>query len=68
MSGSVRGMTRTVLHGGMVFDGTGAAAAPADVLIEDGRLIDVAGQLDGDEGVDVSGKWVLPASSTATPT
>ena len=60
MSSSVRRMTRTVLHGGMVFDGTGAAAAPGDVLIEDGKVIDVAGQLDGDEGVDVSGKWVLP--------
>ena len=60
MSGSVRPMTRTVLHGGMVFDGSGAPAAPADVLIEDGKVIDVAPQLDGDEGVDVSGKWLLP--------
>ena len=53
-------MTRTVLHGGMVFDGSGAPAAPADVLIEDGKVLDVASQLDGDEGVDVSGKWLLP--------
>ncbi len=60
MSGSVRHMTRTVLHGGMVFDGTGVPAASADVLIEDGRIIDVASQLDGDEGVDVSGRWVIP--------
>jgi imidazolonepropionase-like amidohydrolase len=44
----------------MVFDGSGAPAAPADVLIEDGKVVDVASQLDGDEGVDVSGKWVLP--------
>ncbi|HTN80321.1 MAG TPA: amidohydrolase family protein [Acidimicrobiales bacterium] len=53
-------MTRTVLHGGMVFDGSGAAASPADVLIEDGKIVDVAGQLDGDEGVDISGKWLVP--------
>jgi imidazolonepropionase-like amidohydrolase len=60
VSGSVRHMTRTVLHGGMVFDGTGAPTASADVLIEDGKIIDVASQLDGDEGVDVSGKWIIP--------
>ena len=60
MSDSVPPMTRTVLHGGMVFDGSGAAPAPADVLIEDGKIIAVASQLDGDEGVDVSGKHVLP--------
>ena len=60
MSGSVRRMTRTVLHGGMVFDGTGAPAASADVLIEDGKIVDVASQLDGDEGVDVSGRWIIP--------
>ncbi len=53
-------MTRTVLHGGTVFDGTGAAGAPADVLIEGGKIVDVAAQLDGDEGVDVRGKWLLP--------
>ena len=60
MSGSVRRMTRTVLHGGMVFDGSGSPAASADVLIEGGKIVEVASQLDGDEGVDVTGKWVLP--------
>ena len=53
-------MTRTVFHGGTVFDGTGAPAAQGDVLVEDGRIVDVGPQLDGDEGVDVGGKWVLP--------
>jgi imidazolonepropionase-like amidohydrolase len=53
-------MTRTVLHGGTVFDGTGAPAASADVLIEDGKIIGVASQLDGDDGIDVSGKWLIP--------
>jgi len=60
VSGSVRRMTRTVLHGGTVFDGSGAPGAAADVLIEGGKIVDVAPQLDGDEGVDVSGKWLLP--------
>ena len=30
-------MTRTVLTGGVVFDGTGTAPSPADVAIEDGH-------------------------------
>ena len=53
-------MTRTVFHGGTVFDGTGAPAVQGDVLVEDGKIVDVGPQLDGDEGVDLSGKWVLP--------
>ena len=53
-------MTRTVFHGGTVFDGTGAPAVQGDVLVEDGKIVDVGPQLDGDEGVDMSGKWVLP--------
>jgi imidazolonepropionase-like amidohydrolase len=53
-------MTRLVLSGGRVFDGTGAAVADADVLIEEGRFLDVGPGLDGDESVDVSGKTLLP--------
>ncbi|HLO35166.1 MAG TPA: hypothetical protein VK194_03755 [Candidatus Deferrimicrobium sp.] len=53
-------MTRTVLAGGRVFDGTGSDPAPADVAIEAGRIIDVGTGLDGDEAVDVSGRTVLP--------
>ena len=34
-------MGRVVFHGGRVFDGTGAALADADVLIEDGRIVEV---------------------------
>ena len=34
-------MTRTVFRGGSVFDGTGADPAPADVAVEDGRIVDV---------------------------
>ena len=53
-------MTRTVFHGGRVFDGTGAALADADVVIEGGRVVEVGPGLDGDVGVDCAGKAVLP--------
>ncbi|HSL10672.1 MAG TPA: amidohydrolase family protein [Actinomycetota bacterium] len=53
-------MTRTVFHGGRVFDGTGADLADADVVIEDGRIVDVGPGLDGDEGVECTGKALLP--------
>jgi imidazolonepropionase-like amidohydrolase len=53
-------MTRTVLAGGRVFDGTGADPAAADVAIEDGRIVAIGTGLDGDESVDVSGSTVMP--------
>jgi imidazolonepropionase-like amidohydrolase len=53
-------MTRTLFEGGVLFDGTGTAPEPADVVVEDGRFVDVGLGLDGDERVDVSGKHVLP--------
>jgi imidazolonepropionase-like amidohydrolase len=53
-------MTRVVFHGGRLFDGTGAAVADGDVLIEDGRIVEVGSGLDGDEGVDCAGKTLLP--------
>jgi imidazolonepropionase-like amidohydrolase len=53
-------MVRTVLSGGRVFDGTGSAIADADVVISDGRIVDVGTGLDGDEQVDVSGLTVTP--------
>ena len=31
-------MSRTVLHGGRIFDGTGSPVADGDLLIEDGRI------------------------------
>jgi imidazolonepropionase-like amidohydrolase len=51
---------RTVFTGGAVFDGTGAPVAEADVVIEDGRVVEVGPGLDGDERVDVSGQTLLP--------
>ena len=53
-------MARTVLSGGRVFDGTGSAIADADVVISDGKIIDVGIELDGDEQVDIRGLTVLP--------
>jgi imidazolonepropionase-like amidohydrolase len=53
-------MTRTVFRGGAVFDGTGAAPAAADVVVEDGRIVDVGTRLDGDVDVDVTGRTILP--------
>jgi imidazolonepropionase-like amidohydrolase len=51
---------RTIFQGGRVFDGTGAAIAEGDVVIEEGRIVDVGPSLDGDEAVDASGLTLLP--------
>jgi imidazolonepropionase-like amidohydrolase len=53
-------MTRTIFSGGAVFDGTGSEPAVGDVVVEDGRFVDVGRGLDGDEQVDLAGKGVLP--------
>jgi imidazolonepropionase-like amidohydrolase len=53
-------MARLLFSGGQVFDGAGVALAPADVVVEDGRIVDVGTGLDGDEAVDVTGKALLP--------
>lgn len=41
-------------------DGTGADPADADVVVEDGRIVEVGPGLDGGERVDVTGKALLP--------
>jgi imidazolonepropionase-like amidohydrolase len=51
---------RTVFTGGRVFDGTGAEPADGDVVIEDGRIVEVGSGLDGDESVDCAGMTLLP--------
>lgn len=53
-------MTRTVLTGGVVFDGTGTAPSPADIAIEDGHVVEVGPGLDGDESIDCTDKLVTP--------
>jgi imidazolonepropionase-like amidohydrolase len=53
-------VSRTLLRGGAVFDPQSLSIADADVVIEDGRVIDVGPGLDADEAVDVSGRTLLP--------
>jgi imidazolonepropionase-like amidohydrolase len=53
-------MTRRVFSGGLVFDGTGGPAAPGDVAVQDGLVVEVGSGLDGDEVVDCTGATVLP--------
>jgi imidazolonepropionase-like amidohydrolase len=48
------------LQGGAVFDPRSLAVAGADVVIEEGRVVDVGPGLDGDQAVDVSGRTLLP--------
>ena len=51
---------RTVFTGGSVLDATSATVAVADVVVEDGLVVDVGPGLDGDVGVDCTGSTVLP--------
>jgi imidazolonepropionase-like amidohydrolase len=53
-------LSRTLFHGGVVFDGSGTAPSPADVVIGDGRIVEVGSGLDGDDAVDCTGKALLP--------
>lgn len=53
-------MARTVFRGGDVFDGTGSPPAPADVVVEEGRIVEVGSGLDGDEAVELEGGTLLP--------
>lgn len=53
-------MSRTVLQGGRIFDGTGSPIADGDIAFEDGRIVDVGSGLDGDDGIDVTGCTLLP--------
>lgn len=51
---------RVVFRGGRVFDGSGSPPAPADVLVEDGRILEVGTGLDGDETIDCTDSTLLP--------
>jgi imidazolonepropionase-like amidohydrolase len=51
---------RTVFTGGRVFDGTGSEPSTADLVIENGRIVDIGTGLDGDDIVDVAGRTLLP--------
>jgi len=49
-----------ILDGGQVFDGTSEKASTADVLVEDGRIVEVGSGLDGDAAIDCTGRLVTP--------
>lgn len=51
---------RVVFRGGRVFDGSGSPPAPADVLVQDGRILEVGTGLDGDEAIDCTDRTLLP--------
>jgi imidazolonepropionase-like amidohydrolase len=51
---------RTLFRGASVFDGSDADPRPADLAVEDGRIVDIGSGLDGDEVVDVAGRTLLP--------
>ena len=53
-------MTRTVLRGARIFDGTGADPADGDIAIEAGRIVGIGSGLDGDQAVELDGKTILP--------
>jgi imidazolonepropionase-like amidohydrolase len=53
-------MSRTVLTGGRVFDGTGSHPERADVAIEDGQIVELGTGLDGDVEVDLRDRTILP--------
>lgn len=53
-------MTRTVFSNASIFDGTGAPFADGDVLVEDGRIVEVGSGLEGDEVIDLTGRSLLP--------
>src|ERR1041384_5296453 len=55
-----RRMTRTLFTGGLVYDGTTAAPSEGDVVVEDGRIVEVGPGLDGDESVDCTGGFPSP--------
>jgi imidazolonepropionase-like amidohydrolase len=44
----------------MVFDGTGSPLAQTDVVIDDGRIVEIGPGLDGDVAVECEGKALLP--------
>ncbi len=53
----------TLIRGGLLFDGTGAAPAPRDVAIRDGRIDAIACALPVAHAarvIDAAGRWVIP--------
>jgi len=55
-------MADLIVRGGRVIDGTGAPAAPADVRVRDGIIVEVGASLDnqGEASFDADGAYVAP--------
>jgi len=53
-------MTRTLIAGGQVFDGTGSEPQVADVVVEGDRIVALGSGLDGDEVVEATGQTIVP--------
>jgi imidazolonepropionase-like amidohydrolase len=53
-------MTRTVFSNASIFDGSGEPFSDGEVLVEDGRIVDVGSGLEGDEQIDLGGRSLLP--------
>jgi imidazolonepropionase-like amidohydrolase len=53
-------MTRALFTNARIFDGTGSPIADGDVVVENGRILDVGTGLDGDEAVDLAGRALIP--------
>jgi imidazolonepropionase-like amidohydrolase len=53
-------MARTIFRGGRVWDGRADRADRADLVVQDGRVLDVGSGLDGDVEVDCTGATVVP--------
>ena len=53
-------MTRTLFSGGSLFDPASGSVGAADVVIEDGLVVDVGSGLDGDTQIDATGQTILP--------
>ncbi len=50
----------TAFVGAMVIDGSGAPPRRASVLVEDGRIVSLGGDIGAATVVDLSGKWLIP--------
>jgi imidazolonepropionase-like amidohydrolase len=53
-------MTRTVFSNARIFDGTGSPLGDGEVLVTDGRIVDVGSGLEGDQEIDLGGRALLP--------
>ncbi len=53
-------MTRLVIRGGNLVDGTGDPRRRADVAVQDGRIVEIGPNLQGDDELDASGQIVAP--------